>query len=490
MNFLEQLKNETNKTQTTNGADVFTSTKLSLLDFFSLGGSLREKALDPIELFSKAFAEDPQAAVRLAFYFRDVRGGQGQRDAFRKQMNYLGQVYPEQTKELISLIPEYGRWDDVVQLINHSDARIAQATNNIIYNQLLDDIEDKASGKPVSLLAKWMPSENASSKDTKAKAKILRKYLGMSSKEYRKMLTSLRTYLNVTEVNMSANKWSEIEYSKVPSKAMLIYKNAFDKRDNFRFYVYKRLLAEGKTKINAGAIYPHEIVNKILYKGETDPSILDPMWKALPDYIEGKDAKGIVVADVSSSMDGTPMTVSIALALYISERTEGTFKNHFITFSETPTLEVVKGGTIVEKVINLSKAPWGGSTNLESVFDLILQTAINNKTPQEEMPENLYIVSDMQFNKAVNDRSPANKSFMQAMSAKYKAAGYDVPFLIFWNVNVTNHNIPMTLDERGFLNISGSSPSIFKHLLSGKMMNPMDLVYEVVNSERYSKIKF
>lgn len=492
--FLEQLKNETNKIHTAKGARVFEFTKSSLLDYFSLGGSLREKHLDSVELFSRAFAEDNLAAVRLAFYFRDIRGGQGQRQAFREQMNYLASLYPDSVaSKILSHIPEYGRWDDLVKMVNHENKIVSNAVLEIIKQQLSLDKDNMSKGESISLLAKWMPSENTSSKETVALAKKIRLLIGMSSKEYRKTLSSLRAYLDVVERKMASKEWQTIKYESVPSKAMLLYRKAFDKQDNERFTAYKEALSKGEAKINAGAIYPHEIVDKVLHKNENDPSIIGPMWNSLPDYIEGKDARGIVVADVSCSMSGTPMAVSIALALYISERTKGTFKNHFITFSEKPTLQQVRGNNIVEKVINLSHADWGGTTNLESTFRLILGTAKKNNTPQSEMPERLYIVSDMQFDAAMGQgrwESGADLSFIQQMKKDYNEAGYELPFLVFWNVNATNQNVPMTIDERGFLNVSGSSPSIFKHLLSENIIGPMDLVYEVVNSERYKRINF
>jgi hypothetical protein len=282
---------------------------------------------------------------------------------------------------------------------------------------------------------------------------------------------------------MCANDWEKIEYSHVPSRASLIYRKAFARHDSTRYTQYLSDVANGKTKINAGALYPYDIVEKCL-NGEKEAT-LDVLWNALPNYAEGDTSNSIVVADVSGSMTGRPMAVSISLALYISERNSGIFKDHFITFSTEPSLEKVVGKNIVTKVNNLEKANWSMSTNLEGVFDLVLNTAVKHKLHPKDMPSTIYIVSDMEFDRACER---PDKSLFENIKQKYHNAYYKVPRLVFWNVNARNTHVPITTNDKGVCLVSGCSPSILKTVITNGVMSAEQVMLDTVNAERYNSV--
>ena len=336
----------------------------------------------------------------------------------------------------------------------------------------------------LSLLTKWLMSENASSKQTTEIAKEIRTFLNLSSREYRKLLSFGRKELDVVERKMCSNDWDNINYKGVPSKAALNYKDAFNKHDGVRYQQYIADVAAGKTTINAATLYHYDIVEKCF--ADDDSKTLDVLWNSLPNYMEGVDSNGITVADVSGSMSGRPMAVSISLAMYISERNNGAFKDRFITFSDNPTLQKVVGNNIREKVSNLQRADWGMSTDLESVFNLILDTAKEHNIPANELPSTIYIVSDMEFNIACHN---PNATLFETIKEKYEQAKYKCPDLVFWNVNARNTQSPIKFDERGTCLVSGCSPSILKSLLSGNIVSPEQVMLDTINVKRYDVIK-
>lgn len=493
MKMIDALENLGNVAYTENGAQVFDSTKSALLDFFSLGGALRNTSKDnALKLFSKARAEDELRALKAMFYFRDVRGGQGQRQAFRDQMRYMAQVDPYVMTKNLELVAELGRWDDLYALM---DTDLETDALMVMWNQLVADMENMDAKQPISLLAKWLKSENASSPVTKALARKTRKYFEMSSKEYRKMLSEMRAYIDVVERKTSAGDWEGINYSAVPSNAMMKYRKAFDRHDHDRFDRFINAALDGEEKVNASVLYPYEIVEKVLGQGwgyhsspmtATDAKALEAMWKALPDYVAATEENAIAVVDTSGSMSGTPMNVAVSLGLYLAERASGPYKDRFITFSSRPDLQKVEGRTFVEKVRNLQSANWDMSTNLEAVFNLILKAAIENDLSQDEMLDKLYIISDMQFNAACHSR---NVSFFDAMRQKFDAAGYKMPLLVFWNVDARdNMKAPMNLDQRGFLNVSGFSPSVFKALMDNEILDAYQMMLKVLDDDRYNAV--
>ncbi len=472
------MEKETNYTLTENGALTHKSSLSNTLDFFSRGGALRYRDEDGIiSLFSKAFAEDRLIALKTLFYLRDVRGGQGERRTFRIILKWLATNYPDVVSMNLELIPELGRWDDLFCLEGTKVWEYVLSILNNEFNQMLQQ-------NTKSLACKWFPSINTSSKETRRLAKVLCKRFGISEKQYRQTLSRTREYIKVVERDMCSKNWDKINYPSVPSKASLNYRNAFLRHDKERYEQFISDVKSGKKKINASVTYPYEIVEKILYKNDQSET-LDVIWNSLPNYMGENEHNGIVVADVSGSMSGRPMGVSISLALYFAERNKGQFANHFITFSDNPSLEKVVGNNIREKILNLSKADWAMSTNLQSVFDLILQTAIKNNVPKEEMPKTIYIVSDMEFNVACESNQKTN---FEEIKRKYSESGFECPNLVFWNVNAINNQSVITKDEKGTCMVSGCSPIILKTLLQGGQITPIDVMIDVLSKDRYKSI--
>jgi hypothetical protein len=464
-----------NTTLTENGAVTNKSTTSPLLDFFGLGAALRTRTeVDIVALFEKAFNESELLALKTLFYIRDVRGGQGERRTFRIILKWLANNHPNIVKKNFLNVPEYGRFDDLLVLLDTP-----------LKDHLLDYIDEKLSedvtAERPSLLAKWLPSINTSSKETVAQARVIAKRLGLNEKTYRKTLAKLRKKLDVVERKMCANKWTSIKYQNVPSRASTIYRKAFARHDQDGYTEFLQKVEKGEAKINAATLYPYDIVGRIS-NGEDDKT-LDLQWKALPDYLAENPHKGIVVADTSGSMMGLPINVSVSLAIYFAERNVGPFKDVFLTFSSSPTFHTLNGRTISEKVKNLDSGGWGQSTNLQATFELILNTAIRHKVPKKDMPEVVYIVSDMEFNYCTQGTN------LDGIKEKYKAAKYKMPKLVFWNVNARNNQAPVTVDDKGTCLVSGASPSILKTVLSGKTMTPYGVMLETINAERYNAVK-
>lgn len=471
---INAIEQKQNVTTTENGAATLKSTLKATVDFFGLGGALRSRTeQDVISLFSKAFAEDPLVAVKTLFYIRDVRGGQGERKTFRTCFAWLAKEYPEVAIKNLDNVVEFGRWDDL----------FCTRGTSVWTNNVLPMIRNEWFSGKTSLFQKWLPSQNASSVTTKKIATEIINYLKISPRTYRKTLSEKRAELDVVERKMCSNNWDKINYKGVPSKAALNYKGAFENHDGVRYAQYIADVKSGKTTINAGTLYPYDIVEKCF--ANDDSNTLDVLWSSLPDYTNGDTSNGIVVADVSGSMSGRPMAVSISLAMYISERNNGAFKDRFITFSERPTLQKVIGNNIRERVRNLQSADWGMSTNLESVFNLILDTAKEHNIPASELPSKIYIVSDMEFNAACNC---PDATLFQYIDQAYKSAGYERPELVFWNVNARNTHSPVKFDDRGTCLVSGCSPSILKSLLSGTIVNAEQIMLDTINVKRYESV--
>lgn len=483
---LNQLKQTSVMKKTENGANAYSSTLDKCLDLFALGGAYRSRSdLDVIKLFMDAYNQDKQTALRLLFYLRDCRGGQGERRFFRVVINHLASHDVEVVKQVLTFIEEYGRYDDLLSFIGTDMEFIAFA---YIQKQL---IEDSKSEFP-TLCAKWMPSENASSKRTKRNAKKLREFMGMSSRDYRKLLSSIRAKLRLVETLMSENRWSEIDYGKIPSKAGLQYRYAFARHD---FERYNEFMSpkEGQAPIlNAGTLYPYEIVSRAMrysssYSGtfnsdELTRNTLNAFWSNLPDYLKGESSNALAVVDVSGSMSGTPMEVAISLGMYMAEKNTGKFANHIITFSQKPELIELDRKDFCDNVAKVYGSDWGYNTNLKATFDLILNTAKKFNLPQSELPEMLYIISDMEFDEAVGQNYD---TILELCKKEYEAAGYKLPYLVFWNVDSRNNTLPI-IGAGDYALVSGFSPSIFEQIITKK--SAIELMNEVVNSDRYNKI--
>ena len=514
--FLNGLTNGANYTLTENGAVTHTTTRSDLLDMFAMGAAMRKRTdEDVILMFRKAFKENPSYALKCLFYIRDIRGGQGERRFFRVCMRDLAIQNTEAAMRNLRHIPEFGRWDDLYIFIG---TPLEGAALNFMKEQLALDIQCKTP----SLLAKWLKSENTSSAESRRLATITRKAFGMNHKQYRKILSVLRARINVLERLMSENRWDEIEFDKIPSKAGMIYKNAFARHDiermkkNPEIKSYADFAKDTETKVNAKALYPYECVaeamkvmhgswygyNRGTSMDNTDRLMVNKYWDNLAQYFDEAALNGMCIVDTSGSMcDSTadaPINVAISLGMYCAEKAQGPFANHFLTFSSNPTFVEVEGVDFCDKVQRMSRADWGGSTNIEAAFDLMLRTAKANHCSQDEIPQNLIIISDMEFNQCaccgpVSDSrwgwgSNINNTatLMETMEKRWNAAGYQMPCLTFWNVQARQNNIAMSVKD-GVQYVSGMSPSIFKQVMENK--NAFDLMYEVLDADRYAVIQ-
>lgn len=504
----ETLNNEFNVSVTENGAIGYRTTGKELLDLNFAVASLRGMSdAEVVKRFKKAFFEDQILAMKWLFMARDVRGGLGERRLFRVVLKDLIENNPEMVIPVINLIPEYGRYDDLWCLLDNKES--ADIVCKLVDDQLTSDLKNMKANKPISLLAKWMPSVNASSAQTKKYAKQLCKAIGASEREYRKAMSAFRKYLDVVEVKMSDKNWSEIKYEAVPSRANLVYNNAFLRNDEERRRDYLSKLEKGETKINASTLYPHDIVHKYSESGyyswsarlKSKDATIEALWKALPDTVQGC-GNTIVVADGSGSMTtnvggGTGVTaleVANALAIYFAERSSSEFKDKYITFSHNPKLvDFSKANSLHDKLQIALAHDEVADTNIEKVFDLILTTAINNKMNQEDIPKNILIISDMEFNGCAKCGSGrygerVSQRLFDVIAQKYADAGYKIPRLVFWNVNSRTGTIPVKENDLGVALVSGFSVNIVKMVMSGKT-DPFECMLETLNSERYAPVE-
>ena len=514
--FLNGLTDASNFTYTENGAVTHKTTKSDLLDMFAMGAAYRTRSdEDVILMFRKAFAENPVYALKCLFYIRDVRGGQGERRFFKVAIRDLAMQNAEAVKRNLSHIPEFGRWDDLYAFVG---TPVEANAFDMMKRQLALDMECKTP----SLLAKWLKSENTSASKSRVLANKTRIAFGMTHKQYRKTLSILRARINIVERLMSENRWDEIEFDKIPSRAGMIYKNAFARHDIERMkndptvQSYADFAKDTTKKVNAKALYPYECVAeamKAMQNGwygyrrsvaldDTNRLMVNKYWDNLADYFAGASFNGMAIVDTSGSMCGSnadaPINVAISLGLYCAEKAKGPFANHFITFSSNPTFVKTEGVDFCDKVVRMSQADWGGSTNVEAAFDMMLDTAIRNHCSQSDIPENLIIISDMEFNSCVTSgaretgrwgsysRNTPNDTLFEAMSKKWASYGFKMPHLIFWNVQARQNNVPM-IGNGNVSYVSGMSPSIFETIMSGK--TGYDLMMEKLNSERYACIK-
>lgn len=493
--FLNGLIDETNYITTENGAIAHRTSKNDLLDMFALGGSMRNRSEnDIILMFRKAYAQDPLYALRCLFYLRDCRGGAGERRFFRICIKDLAINMPEVIERNIENIPFFGRYDDLYAL---EDTPVEDKMFSFIKKQLTLDILCETP----SLLAKWLKSENTSSKESRRLGGKTRVALGMNHKEYRKTLSILRERINIIERLMSEGRWNEVQYDKIPSKAGLIYKNAFAKHDYDR---YKAFSESKTTKVNAATLNPVDIAGQIFQSsdwygrsaGDIERAMWQKYWDNLKDYYNGREERGIAVVDVSGSMSGTPMNAAVSMGAYIAERGKGPFANHFITFSSHPELVKFDGIDIYDKFQRAIKANWGGNTNIEATFDLLLKTALDNNCTQEEIPETVYVFSDMEFDHCVSENKSRYswggsitldkaETLFDTMRKKWNSYGYKMPRLIFWNLDARQNNIPAIGDSISY--VSGFSMAALEGVLSGK--DGYDMMMEILNKERYSAIK-
>lgn len=494
MNFANAVKSNSNTKYSENGARAYSTTGKALLDLFAQIGALRPRTEDEIaNKYAAAFAADPLLATKMLFYAGNVRGGLGERRTFRICLKWLATNHADIVVKNAALIPHFNRWDSMFVLVG---TPAEKEMWKVIADQLNSDMAAVAASKgrkaqPISLLAKWMPTETASSAETRKLAKRCMTNLGLTPRAYRKVLSALRKHLKVVETSMSAQEWEAIQYAQVPSYAMKNYRAAFAKHDPEGFAAYKASLVKGETKVNASTLYPYDLVAQYT-KGHGywsrsihADTIVEAQWKALPNYVQGEN-NILVMADVSGSMSGRPMDTSVGLATYFAQHNKGDYHNLYMTFTDKPHfIELREGATLAECVSKVMATDVGYNTNLEVAFNYILQHAISNRVSDEELPKALVVVSDMEIDRYMRQNK---MDFVDAMRAKFARHGYTLPKLILWNVEARNDTF-LTKQE-DVLCVSGQSASTFRELcgnLDGK--TAWDLMMETLGNKMYDIVR-
>ena len=495
MSYLNQLKLNNSETQTLNGAIAWSATGNACLDLFAVAGGMRyRKPGELICLFERAYIEEPETAMKLLFYIRDIRSGMGERRSFRTLIRHVAKTWPASAKKNVRLISEYGRFDDLFCMLG---TPAEDEVIHVVKEQLDKDqtaLKERSNGNigaHISLLAKWMPSINTSSPKTRALARRLAKALEMKPEQYRKILSALRANICLTERYLTEKRPEKVQYSAVPAGAMLKYHKAFRKGDGERFGTYIKAAANKTAKIHADTLFPYEILRPYFcrkkYWDSGDYNALEALWNNLPADVSSENS--ICVVDVSGSMcygvgSVAPIIIAVSLGLYHAERSKGAFHNHFISFESNPHLIEIHGDKLENKLRYVMDAPWEGSTNLEAVFDLLLRTAIKSNAAQEELPSTLYIISDMEFNQAV--RNP-NKTVYQNAKERFEEYGYRLPAVVFINVNSWQMQTPVRAHEKGTALMSGASVHSFKEHCDHNT-TPLDHMYKILLSDRYKEV--
>jgi len=445
--FVEAVANQ--EARTTNGMKAGKSTANACVDLFYNIGASRGKNIIPA--FTAAYVENSDLALRIVQWARDARGGSGERELFRQVLIHLELTNPEDASRLLVKVPELGRYDDL--LVFKTKTLKDQA-----YTMLGDALRNRNG-----LAAKWTPRKGDVARE-------IREFFGMTPKQYRKSLVALT---NVVETQMCSNDWDNINYSHVPSVAHARYKKAFGRHGTtYAEYVTKLVKGEAGVKINAGAVFPYDVLKGAINKysrssmSKTELDALQAQWDALPNFIGGADVLPMV--DSSGSMTCNAgghnsksglscLDVAISLGLYFADKNTGKFKDTFLTVA---------------------------NTDLNKAFDLILKTAIDNRVPQAEMPGTLVIFSDMQFDAGVSH----DDSAIEMIARKYQAAGYELPKVVFWNLNAAYGNAPVKFNKTGVALVSGFSPAVAQGILSGNMddFSPEAIMLKTVMKDRYS----
>ena len=458
--FAEAVKSTPEVARTENGMKAVAHSGNALVDLFYKIGASRGKSVTAD--FEKAFQEDSDLAMKIAFWSRDVRGGAGERQLFRDVLVHLEKLHPATLEAVLPFVSEFGRWDDLLVFKTEKFKHLA-------YTLIGDALRDRNG-----LAAKWMPRQGPIAVE-------IRNFYGMSPKQYRKSLVALT---NVVESKMCAGAWDSIEFGKLPSLASARYNKAFGRNAATAYAAYKARLTAGTDKVNASAVYPYDVI-KTLRRGG-DSVVADAQWASLPNYIG--DASVLPLVDVSGSMScpvgGNAnlqcIDIALSLGLYCADKNTGVFKDTFLTFSAKPKAQVVKG-TLAQKMSQMNSSDWGMNTNLHAAFEEILRIAVKGGVNASDMPKTLLILSDMQFDQCVSFDDSAHQMIVR----KYKEAGYEVPNIVFWNLN-SKDNVPVKFDKRGTALVSGFSPAVMKGVLTGTDMTPYGIMLATVDVPRYS----
>lgn len=506
MNFAEAMENKSNWKLTENGAPARTTTGDNLIDLFAVIGAMREREeADIISMWESAYRENAELAVRMIFYAGDIRGiGLGERRTFRILIKHLANTHPSIMRKNIVNIPYYNRWDSLYELVA---TPCEHEMWDLVRIQWLEDFGNMKHNKPISLMAKWLASVNASSKKTCMLGRKTARELRLSESMYRRALSKLRAYLKVVEKSMSAQEWATIEYSAVPSYAMKNYSQAFVRHDRDRFSNYKESLEQkiadetiSQKDIKSATLFPYDLVRKYInadtynfwfrrsYIGLYD-TITEAQWKALPDYLD-EEANVIVMADVSGSMyspNYQPISASLGLALYFASRNKGIYHNKYMTFTDKPSfLTINENASLRDQLVRVWNAGVGYSTNLERAFMYILDTAIENNVKPEEMPKALVVVSDMEINPFFCGKG---LDFLEEMTRRFRNAGYTMPKIVLYNVAARANTFHAKSSNPNVVFASGYGASTFATVIKGITMSAYEAMETTLRNEWYDKVK-
>ena len=488
--FVNALEKNLNYTRTENFGLAHRHTDSKVLELFSLGAAYRSRSDDDcILLFKRAYEEDPDLAMKCLFYIRSIRGGQGERRFFRVCFRWLCDHYPQSAIKNFDNVVRLGRWDDLIY--SAEGTQIESEMLKFVGKQLVRDLNCSTP----SLLGKWCPSVNGSSRETRRVARKIVNAFGVTEKQYRQALSLLRSRINIVEKLMSENKWDEISFDGIPSKAGLKYSHAFQTRDETRER-YADFINSKKTKVNAAALFPYEVVNKAIQISGNDKiarNVVDKYWDNLPDYFNGVSSNMLCVVDTSGSMMGAPINVAISLGTYCADRMNGPFHNKYISFASRPQLIDIEGVDFVDKVKRIYRTNLCDNTNLEAVFDLLLDTIVEKNIPKEDIPHTICVISDMEIDSATLRWERGAKSWtkdsaateMEKIRNKWVIAGVELPKLVYWNVNARHNLFLDSGDSVSF--VSGASPVLFKSVLTQK--SGYELMMEVLSGADYADIK-
>lgn len=505
MNFANAMEQKANFGYTENYGIKRTTTGDNLIDLFAVIGAMREREeADIISMWESAYRENAELAVRMIFYAGDIRGiGLGERRTFRILIKHLANTHPSIMRKNIENIPYYNRWDSLYELV----ATPCEGEMwNLVRTQWLEDFGNMKHNKPISLMAKWLASVNASSKKTCMLGRKTAYKLGLTEVVYRRALSQLRAYLKVVEKSMSAQEWASIEYSAVPSYAMKNYSQAFARHDRDRFSSYKESLeqkiADGtisQKDIKSATLFPYDLVRKYIDADTYDfwsrrsyirpyDIITEAQWKALPDYLD-EEANVVVMADVSGSMyspNYQPISASLGLALYFASRNKGIYRNKYMTFTDKPSfLTINENASLRDQLAQAWNAGVGYSTNLERAFMYILDTAIENNVKPEEMPKALVVVSDMEIDPFFRGYE---LDFLEEMTRRFRDAGYTMPKVLFWNVEGRNSTFHAKFTNPNAVFASGYSASAFTSIIKGITKTAYDVMYDTLMDAQYDRV--
>jgi len=510
--FVSALKKEAdsalpNVSVTENGAFGYKTTGKNLLDLNFMLSSMRNMRENEIwDRFLSAYNENPSLAILWMFFARDVRGGCGERRTFRVIFERFCSENPDAAIRIIPLIPFYGRWDDVIEVaFGDVPCKVRDTAFLFLLKQIQSDILCANTKQSVSLLAKWLPSLNTSSKESRRRAECLREAFAWTPKQYRKNLAGLRRYIKVVEQQMSAGQWESINYESVPSRAAMNYRDAFERHDAERYADYLTNVKDGKAKIHSGALFPYDIVHAYFKDGRIHGvnATLEEQWKALPNKVP-ENGSTLVVVDGSGSMcsqiSGTKVSchdVARSLGVYFAEKLTGPYYNSFITFSANPRfVHFADGLTLNAKLKIIKDYDECSNTNIEKTFDLILDTAVNNHLKQEELPANVLIVSDMEFDAATYrggwfwqsaDEGAVDRALFDTIAERFAVRGYKLPRLVFWNVCSRTGTVPVSTNDLGVALVSGFSPNIADMVMSSEL-DPYKCLVDKLMSDRYKPV--